>query len=96
MTRTVAYTAAAVLLFAACGSDDDSEPSIVGDWVYEHDGDYECATLVSFYEPDEFELDVACALAGGGYGVEAHLGTYVDTRFALNIREILRAWCGFA
>lgn len=86
MTRKVACLAATMLLFAACGGDGDDEQTIVGDWVYEHDNGYECATLVSFYDDGDFELDVACALSGGGYGVEAHLGTYEQGDGKVTIR----------
>jgi hypothetical protein len=74
MTRCIALAAAVAL--AACGSDDESRPAIEGDWLYVHDGGFDCATGASFGDDGTFELAVLCSLEGGGYGIQLSTGDY--------------------
>ena len=69
-----------------CG-DDESGPSLVGDWVAPGDGPYDCAFGVTFEADGTYVQGTACTLEGGGLGVEVYGGTYTASDDEITLKQ---------
>ena len=58
-----------------CG-DGEAKPAIVGTWLAESEGPYECAYGITFEDDGGYLEATICKLNDGSYGVEGYGGTY--------------------